>query len=116
MKDVGSSNSFNAQAPTDSDNEYWGVLMYMAPQIDAHGNLPNTQQLDLRGNGDDDIKGTIIVPSADGTILGNSGTGAINSQVMAYQVNSGGTADIHLTYNVGDNYHASLPISLTLLK
>ncbi len=103
MKFDGSSNSFNAQAPTDSDNEYWGVLMYMASQIDAHGNLPNTQQLDLRGNGDGDIKGTIIAASADGTMFGNSGTGAINSQVIAYQDGSGGTADIHLTYNAGDN-------------
>jgi choice-of-anchor A domain-containing protein len=88
----------------------------MAPQIDANGNLLNTQQLDLRGNGDGDIKGTIIAPSADVTMFGNSGTGAINSQVIAYQVDSGGTADIHLTYKAGDNYHASLPISLTLLK
>jgi Flp pilus assembly protein TadG len=116
MKFNGSGNSFNAQAPTDPNNEYRGVLMYMAPQVDANGDLLNTQQLDLRGNGNGDIVGTIIAPSADVTMFGNSGTGALDSQVIAYQVDSGGTAAIHLVYDSGDNYRAFLPISLTLLK
>jgi hypothetical protein len=112
----GSGNSFSAQAPTDPHNEYRGVLMYMAPQVDGNGILLNTQELDLRGNGNGDIVGTIIAPSADVTMFGNSGTGALDSQVVAYQVDSGGTADIHLVYDSGDNYRAFLPISLTLLK
>lgn len=57
-----------------------------------------------------------IAPSADVTIFGNSGTGALDSQVIAYQIDSGGTADIHFVYDSGDNYRASLPISLALLK
>jgi Flp pilus assembly protein TadG len=115
MKFNGSGNSFMATAPTSGD--YEGVLIYMAPQVDANGNLLNTQELDLRGNGTfGDIIGTIIAPSADVTLFGNSGTGVLNTQVIAYRVDSGGTSNIHVTYEADDNYQATLPITLTMLK
>jgi Flp pilus assembly protein TadG len=115
LKFSGEGNSFNASAPT--SGEYKGVLMYLAPRLDGNGNLlPTDQALDLRGNGDEDITGTIIAPSAYVTMFGNSGAGALNSQVIAYLIDSGGTADIHLAYNAGDNYQAALPITLTLLQ
>ena len=114
IKFDGAGNSFTAQAPT--SGEYAGVLLYAAPQVDANGNLLNTQAIDLRGNGDGDIVGTIIAPSADVTMFGNSGTGAINSQIIAYQVDAGGGANIHVSYDAGDNYQVALPNTLTLLK
>jgi hypothetical protein len=115
LKFSGEGNSFNASAPT--SGEYKGVLMYLAPRLDGNGNLlPTDQALDLRGNGDEDITGTIIAPSAYVTMFGNSGAGALNSQVIAYLIDSGGTADIHLAYNADDNYQAALPITLTLLQ
>ena len=115
MKFSGAGNSFNASAPTSGD--YEGVLMYLAPQVDANGNLLGSgQELDLRGNGDGDIVGSIIAPSAKVTMFGNSGAGALNSQVIAYLVDSGGTADIHLTYNANENYQADVPNTLTLLQ
>ncbi|HUG33123.1 MAG TPA: pilus assembly protein TadG-related protein [Anaerolineales bacterium] len=111
----GAGNHFNATAPT--SGEYDGVLIYMAPQVDANGNLLNTQQLDLRGNGDADIVGSIIAPSADVTMFGNSNSDAlINSQIIAYHVDSGGNADIHIQFQQDDNFQATLPISLTMLK
>ncbi len=64
LKFNGSGNSFNATAPTDLNNEYRGVLMFLAPQVDDNGNLVQTQQLDLRGNGSQDTVGSIIAPSA----------------------------------------------------
>ncbi len=109
----GTGNSFNATAPPSGD--YKGVLMYLAPQVDANGNLIQTQELDLRGNGNGDITGTIIAPSADVTLFGNS-TGKLNTQVIAYHVDSGGTANIHVKYEADDNYQATLPIVLTMLK
>ena len=115
LKFDGEGNSFNASAPTSGD--YSGVLMYLAPQVDANGNLLSSNQaLDLRGNGDEDIVGNIIAPSAYVTMFGNSGAGAIDSQVIAYRVDSGGTADIHLAYNTDNNYQADVPCTLTLLK
>jgi hypothetical protein len=115
LKLNGEGNSFNASAPTSGD--YAGVLIYMAPQVDSNGNLlASNQALDLRGNGDEDIVGSIIAPSAYVTMFGNSGSGAIDSQVIAYRVDSGGTADIHITYNANNNYQADVPNSLTLLQ
>src|SRR6476469_7479667 len=102
-------NSFNAQAPTEPNNEYRGVLMYMAPQADANGNLLNTQQLDLRGDGNGDIVGMIIAPSADVAMFGNSGTGTLDSQVSAYQVDSGGTETLTWSMTRGTiSGHSSL--------
>lgn len=117
LKFNGSGNSFNATAPTDPDNEYRGVLFFMAPEVDANGNLLNHQELDLRGNGSQDTVGSIIAPSADVTMYGNSSSDAlINSQIIAYQVDSQGTADIHITYDDDDNFKKLIPISLTLLE
>lgn len=112
MKFNGGGN-MTAQAPT--SGEYKGVLMYLAPQV-SNGVLLNTQALDMRGNGTGTVRGSIIAPSADVTMFGNSGTGAINSQVIAYQVDSGGNADIVVAFQAGDNYQVSVPPTLSLLK
>ncbi len=102
-----------ASAPT--SGEYKGVLMYLAPQVSG-GTLSSTQQIDLRGNGNGGIVGSIIAPSAAVTMFGNSGTGAIDSQIIAYHVDSGGNADITLTYQASANQNVSSPVFLTLLK
>ena len=112
MKFNGSGN-LTAQAPT--SGEYKGVLLYLAPQV-SNGVLLNTQELDMRGNGSGNVVGTIIAPSADVTMFGNSGTGAMNSQVIGYQVDSGGNADITIAYAADNNYQAAQPITLSLLK
>ena len=72
--------NLTASAPT--SGEYAGVLMYLAPQVDANGNLSHTQAFDMRGNGNGNVTGTIIAPSATVTMFGNSGTGAFDSQVV----------------------------------
>lgn len=105
--------NLTASAPT--SGEYKGVLMYLAPQVSGT-TLLNTQALDMRGNGTGNIVGSIIAPSADVTMFGNSGTGAFNSQVIAYQVDSGGNADITVSYQANKNYQAALPATLTILK
>jgi Flp pilus assembly protein TadG len=119
FKLAGSGASFTASAPT--TGEYKGVLLYLAPQLDANGNLTQlggngTQQIDLRGNGNANVIGTIIAPSADVTMFGNSGTGAFNSQIIGYHVDSGGNANITIKYRPNRNYNANLPIRLYLLK
>lgn len=112
MKFNGGGN-LTAQAPT--SGEYKGVLMYLAPQFSG-STLLNTQELDMRGNGTGQVRGSIIAPSATVTMFGNSGTGAFNSQVIAYNVDSGGNADITVSYQANDNYEVTFPVTLTLLK
>ncbi len=114
MKFNGGGN-LTATAPTAGD--YKGVLMYLAPQVDVNGNLLNTQAIDMRGNGTSDIVGSIIAPSADITMFGNSSsTAGFRSQIIGYQVDSGGTADISISYDGGENYQAAQPIEIKLLK
>jgi Flp pilus assembly protein TadG len=114
LKFAGNGASITASAQT--SGEYAGILFYIAPQFDANGNLIQTQQLDLRGNGVGDVTGTIWAPSANVTMFGNSGTGAFNSQIIAYTVDSGGTANINISFNPNDNHTLALPIILTMLK
>lgn len=105
--------NLTASAPT--SGEYKGVLMYLAPQV-SNGILLNTQELDMRGNGTGDVVGTIIAPSADVTMFGNSGTGAFDAQIIGYQVDSGGNADIMINYSANNNYQVTVPQTLSLLE
>ena len=106
--------NISASAPT--SGEYAGILFYLAPQFDVNGNLVQTQQLWLTGNGSGDVYGTILAPSADVKLFGNSGTGVFNSQIIAYRVDSGGNADINISFQPKDNYQSTLPISILPLK
>ena len=106
----------NLTASSPINGPYAGVLIYLAPQFDPDGNLLNTQAIDMRGNGTADIVGSIIAPSADVTMFGNSGAFGFQSQVIAYQVDSGGNADIQITYDSSKIYNASQPITLSLIK
>jgi Flp pilus assembly protein TadG len=105
--------SLTASAQT--SGEYDGVLFYLAPQFDGNGNLIQTQDMQLLGNGNGDIVGTIIAPSATVIMRGNSGS-VFNTQIIAYDVESNGDSDVEITYNPDDNYQATLPITLTMLR
>jgi hypothetical protein len=107
--------AFGAPASAPTSGEYDGVLIYLAPQFDANGNLRQTQDLQLLGNGSGNITGTIIAPSASVIMRGNSGSD-FNTQIIAWDVTSNGTSEVNITYNPDDNYETTLPITLTLLR
>ncbi len=96
-------------------NPYAGVLIFSAPVVSG-GVLQNTQSIDLRGNGTGAIAGSVIVPSASVTMFGNSSGIANNTQVIGYNVNSGGTTDITLNYVAADGYQTNQPAWITLLR
>jgi hypothetical protein len=102
-----------ASAPT--TGEFANILMYLAPQVDGSGNLANTQALDLRGNGSGDVTGSIIAPSATVTMFGNSGS-EYYSQVIGYNIDTGGTADITVNYNSSQNWWLTLPPQVGLFQ
>ena len=106
--------SLVATAP--SSGEYKGILIFMKPNVDSNGNLINSQSFDLRGNGANSLRGAIIAPSASITLFGNSDGGAIQSQVIGYNVDSGGTADIYIQYDPSMNYQTTVPYTLSLLE
>jgi hypothetical protein len=120
MTNPGFSMKFNgggnltASAPT--IGEYKGVLLYLAPQLDANGNLLNTQELDMRGNGTGNVTGSVIAPSATVTMFGNSGTAAFDSQVIGYNIDTGGGAFINISYTQGDNWIVNLPPQVGMVQ
>ncbi len=114
IKFNGSGNGFVATAPT--SGPLAGVLMYVQPQVDAGGNLLHTQSIDLRGNGYANMTGTILAPSADVTMYGNSGTAGDDTQIVAYQVLSGGGANIKIRYNAADNWQPTQDMRISFIK
>lgn len=113
LKFNGSGNAFTATAPT--SGEYAGVLMYVAPQV-SNNTLLQTQDIDMRGNGYGAFSGSIIAPSAQITMKGNSGTTGLESQIIGYSVLGDGGADIYVDYNSAENYQAPKPVTVTLLQ
>ena len=89
--------------------------MFSAAQL-SDGVLQSNQSVDMRGNGTGDVSGSIILPSANVTMFGNSNSNAFHSQVIAYHVDSGGTANIQVAYQPAGNYQTACPAWITLLK
>jgi len=115
IKYAGSGAGMTASAPT--SGFYQGVLLYIKPELDASGNLLNTQELGLRGNGNvDDINGSIIAPSASITMFGNSNANGYKAQFIGYNIDTGGSADITVHYDQSLTYQSSYPASIQLLK
>ena len=105
--------TFTATAPT--SGKYMGLLMFSAPQLSG-GVLQSTQSIDLRGNGTGDVRGSIIVPSANVTMFGNSNSTGYSTQIIAYHVDSGGTSNIFINYNASVGFQTDQPAWLTLLR
>lgn len=113
MKFNGGGN-LTAQAPQ-GPGEYHGVLMFSAPQFSG-GVLQCNQAMDMRGNGNANVVGSIIMPSATVTMFGNSGTGGFHTQVIACALDSGGNADININYLANENYQPPSGITITLIR
>jgi Flp pilus assembly protein TadG len=113
MKFNGGGN-LTASAPTGT-GEYKGVLMFSAPQFSGDV-LQCNQAIDMRGNGTGDVIGSIIMPSAEVTMFGNSGTAGFHTQVIACRVDSGGNANITVDYDGDENYTPPTGLSIQLLE
>ena len=103
-----------ATAP--SSGEYKGILIFSKAFTDANGNLLNSQTFELAGNGSAAMRGSIILPSASVKIFGNGTGDSYKSQIIAYNVNSGGSSNISIEYNPNTIYQTTVPYSLSLLK
>jgi Flp pilus assembly protein TadG len=106
--------SFTASAP--HGGTYSGVVLFLAAQTDADGGLSDSQDIALHGNGSAGVRGSVIAPSADVTLYGNSGLNGDDTQIVGYHVYAGGSASINLNYNPDDNYQAAYPEQITLVK
>jgi hypothetical protein len=100
-----------AQAPTDPNNPYKGVLIF-GPVTEE----PCTQNIDIRGNGSTPIVGSILLPSACIDYRGNGIGDNMDSQVVGYLVSSNGDGDVDVHYNANDNYLYSEPPLVELTR
>ncbi len=93
-------------APT--SGKYTGVLIFASPQT--------TGSFDFLGNGSGNIQGSVILPSIDIRMFGNSNSQGYDTQIIANRVTTGGNADIKITYNAKKGYQEQFQPWLTLLR
>lgn len=105
----------NLTAVAPYTGEYAGVLLFSEPRF-VGGALQQTQDIDMRGNGNLDVVGSVIMPSANITMYGNSGSRGFNTAIIGYRVESGGNADIAVHYQAGSNYQVARPSMLYLIR
>src|SRR5258706_1206997 len=101
---------------TTSGSPYKGYFMIIAMTPTKLGADNCDESIEMRGNGDSDLVGTIFAPSACFDARGNSGNGAVRSQYVFYNVSSNGAASIKVDYNTGDNPLYPSPPAISLIK
>ncbi len=91
-----------------------GVAIYLPKLYYGPSCGDVNQELKINGNANNVITGSILAPCSDVSLEGNDSTAAFNSQVIGYNVNSSGTANLNVVYN-SDN-QASRPTYIDLYR
>ncbi len=91
-----------------------GVAIYMPTQYYGPSCGDVNQELKITGNSANVFKGTILAPCSDIYIEGGGQVGAYASQIIGYNVNSGGTADVYINWCGCEQ--GTRPASIDLLR
>jgi hypothetical protein len=110
----GGSNSLAAPPKDYTGDAIPGVLIYMPKQYYGPTCGEVNQELKINGNNFNEFVGTILAPCSDISLEGSTGTFAYQSQVIGWNVNSGGTADVKVVFD--DEKQYSKPTSLDLYR
>jgi Flp pilus assembly protein TadG len=110
IKFNGSEPGFNIVAPT--DGPYKGIALFSP--VNTSGMMD--RKFELRGNGSASVVGSILLPSTLCDVRSNSVTDALRSQLICYQVTSGGGAWANIDYNKDENYLVPSPPIIELLE
>lgn len=95
----------NLKAPVDDTNGgIPGVLFYAPPS--------NTSTFKINGSSDSFFQGTILAAGANVELEGTGNTDAYHVQVIAWNVEAGGTSDLYLIYDANEQY--TLPTNVNL--
>jgi hypothetical protein len=87
---------------------YAGLLIYMPP---AH-----VQPISIEGNSALELTGTILAPSSDITITGTGKKDRVNSQIIGNTISISGDNNMLFNYHVEDNYYATTPPQVELVR
>ena len=87
---------------------YQGLLIYLPSG--------NSSPLTINGNTGNSLTGSIIAPSSNVTIEGNSGTTGLRSSITGLTITLAGNSDTTINYNPDDQYSPADPTVIQLTK
>jgi len=76
----------------------------------------NTSGIDITGNSDSTIQGTILGVSSHVKVGGNSDGLALNSQIVGYTVEACGNSFLNISWDPGDNFQQQEPAKIELTE
>ncbi len=113
--DINGGAEVNLTAPPKDPDPYPALpgMLFYAPPCDVLSSCPATEWT-INGNENSHLTGTILVPGAYVHYLGTGGTDAYHSQLIAWDVEMGGTAALNVVYQ--DSEQAKLPTAMDLYR
>ncbi len=85
-----------------------GLLIYLP--------IENNNPISLNGNSDSQFRGTILAPGSEIKLNGTGSAYGYHSQIVGYRINISGNENIHIIYVDEQNYDATLPPQVELIK
>ncbi|GAB4542887.1 MAG: hypothetical protein Fur002_13940 [Anaerolineales bacterium] len=102
---------------TGTYSSYYMVVQPPANQADACQSFQHgPQTIVYRGNGGGNLYGTVLAPAACIDFRGNAGAGAINSQIIGYNITSNGNASVSVEYQQDLNRREYTDPTIELVK
>lgn len=98
--------ALNLSAPT--SGPFKGLLIYFP--------MSNNSEIRINGTNDQSWVGTILAPASPIVMLGTADSDAFHSQIIGYTVEFGGTFDGIVRYNDEENYDATVPPQIELVR
>ncbi|MBN2387693.1 MAG: hypothetical protein JXB85_11800 [Anaerolineales bacterium] len=98
----------NLQLDAPDSGDYAGLLIYLP--------LDNDSEIIMNGNADSYFVGSILAPASNVQINGTGNIDSYQSQVVGYTLEIIGTADTVIQYNDNQNYDATVPPSIEIVK
>jgi hypothetical protein len=96
----------NIDAPDTGD--YAGLLIYLP--------MNNDSSIILNGNSDSVFSGSILAPASDIQINGTESADTYQTQVIGYTLDIIGTSDSVIRYNDNQNYDATVPPAVEIVR
>ncbi len=98
--------ALHLSAPT--SGPFKGLLIYFP--------ITNNSEIRINGTNDQLLKGTILAPASNIVLLGTANTDSYRTQIIGYTVEIGGTFDGIVRYNDEENYDATVPPMIELVR
>jgi len=104
--------------PTSGNGPYGGFAIIVAYNPNVCNNFTDkgVQTMVLRGNSGGTFSGSIFAPSACIDVRGNGDTSGLNTQIIAYNVTSNGTAEVYINYSPNPNLFTPLDPTIAIVK